>query len=151
MKYEKFESPEDPKIKELMHEEALNATNDDIGLEIDLAHNAKVSELFGRDPSLMPDRIYRTEGDFPTKAFCFTGNGLYFSGTMSWSGYLEEWGVCHLSYPGWVDTDFVGKGVRAAIEGVKSTIEKHPELAKEKHLCFYGTITANGEFLTELE
>jgi hypothetical protein len=129
--------------------EEEDLSNKDIGLAIDEAHNAKVQELLdeGKDPSLLPDRIYRNEDDYPSKAFCFTGNGLYFSGTMCWSGYLDEWGVCHLSYPGWASGEFVGEGVKAALEGIKETIKKNPALAKEKHLCFYGSITAEGKFV----
>jgi hypothetical protein len=135
--------------KQYNTDETTENSQKDLGLEIDKAHNAKIDELVvseGRDPSLLPDRIYRAEEDYPSKAFCFTGNGLYFSGTLCWSGYLESWGVCHLSYPGWAPDNFVGKGVKAAMEFIKREIEKDPSLTQKRNLCFYGTIDENGEF-----
>ena len=122
------------------------SNTDDPGLAIDEAHNRNVQKLLdeGRDPSLLPDKVYRD--DHPVKAFCFTGAGLYFAGSMCWCEFLKEWGVCHLSYPGWVDENFVGKGVKAALGGINKYIKEHPELAKEENICFYGSINENCEF-----
>lgn len=122
------------------------SSTDNPGKAIDESYNKNVQKLLdeGRDPSLLPDKVYRN--DHPVKAFCFTGNGLYFSGSMCWCEFLKEWGVCHLSYPGWVDTNFVGEGVKAALEGINGFINEHPELATEENVCFYGNITEDCKF-----